>query len=370
MYTMDNKDNQAKEEVKMLKTTLSDMLEIEYPIIQGGMAPWATERLCVAVSNAGALGIISSIGVGMPQAAPVALADDPDWKDKSRYELLRAVLQWATEQTAEKQGIFGVNVPLAEEFGEVVEGLIRATIDARKEDEDTANRLRVIITSAGNPAPWANLIKESGALWFHVVPSVAHAMKAEQAGADLIIASGREGGGHVAFEPVHSMVLLPAVVNATSLPVVGAGGFCDGSTLAAALSMGAVGIQMGTRFIATEDSDFPEIWRQKILTSNERGSHVGISVFGPARYLKNKISQQLYELYNRGFLEGYKEGTRLEGRGMQQLSKSSDPDECVFLGGEVAGRIEQMPTVRELIEEICGDAETVIRKLPKLVTES
>ncbi|MBQ62007.1 MAG: hypothetical protein CMQ19_08020 [Gammaproteobacteria bacterium] len=367
---MARKDNQTKREIKMLKTTLSDMLGIQYPIVQGGMAPWATERLCVAVSNAGALGLISSIGVGMPQAAPVALADDPNWKDKSPYELLRAVLQWATKQTAEKQGIFGVNIPLAEEFGEVVEGLLKASIDARKENEDTANRLKVIVTSAGNPAPWARLIKDSGALWFHVVPSVAHALKAEQAGADLVIASGREGGGHVAFEPVHSMVLLPAVVNAISLPVVAAGGFCDGSTLAAALSMGAVGIQMGTRFIATEDGDFPEIWRQKILTSNERGSHVGISVFGPARYLKNKISQQLHELYNKGFLEGYKEGTRIEGHGMRQLSTSTDPDECVFLGGEVAGRIEQLPTVSALIEEISNEAETVIRRLPKLVTEA
>jgi NAD(P)H-dependent flavin oxidoreductase YrpB (nitropropane dioxygenase family) len=352
----------------MLRTRLCDMLGIEYPIIQGGMAPWTTERLCIAVANAGALGIVSSIGAGMKMSAPVATGDDATWEQKSPYELLRAILQWVAERTTEKQGVFGVNVPLAEEFGDLVDGLVRAVIDARQQDEDIADRLKVIITSAGNPAPWGDRIRESGALWFHVVPSVDHALKAEQAGVDLIIASGREGGGHVAFEPVHSMVLLPAVVNAVGLPVVGAGGFCDGATLAAALSMGAVGIQMGTRFIATRDSDFPEIWRQKILTSNERGSHVGISVFGPARFLKNKVSQTLHELFNRGFREGYKEGVRLESRGMRLLSESNDPDNCVFLGGEVAGRIDQMPTVSDLLEKISGDAETVIQRLPRLIS--
>jgi enoyl-[acyl-carrier protein] reductase II len=282
--------------------------------------------------------------------------------------LLRVILHWVAQHTAEKQGSFGVNIPLAAEFGELVEGLIRAVVDARQEDEDIANRLKVIITSAGNPAPWGDLIKQSGALWFHVVPSVGHALKAEQAGADLVIASGREGGGHVAFEPVHSMVLLPAVVKAVGLPVVGAGGFCDGSTLAAALSMGAIGIQMGTRFIATRDSDFPEIWRQKILASDEKGSHVGISVFGPARFLKNRVSKKLRELFKQGFQEGYKEGVALERRGMQLLSEGNDPENSVFLGGEVAGRIDQMPTVAALMKEISADAERVIQGLRGLIS--
>lgn len=358
------------ERIDMLKTALSDILGIRYPIIQGGMAPWTTERLCVAVANAGGLGVVSSIGTAMKMSAPVASADDEAWRERSPHELLKAIVQWVTGQITEQRGVFGVNIPLAEEFGELVEGLVRAVIDTRQQDEAVADRLKVVITSAGNPAPWADLIRESGALWFHVVPSVEHALKAEQAGVDLLIASGREGGGHVAFEPVHSMVLLPAVVRAVGLPVVGAGGFCDGATLAAALSMGAVGIQMGTRFIATQDSDFPEIWRQKILTSNERGSHVGISAFGPARYLKNEVSKRLHELFNRGFQEGYKEGIGLELRGMRLLSEGGDPDQYVFLGGEVAGRIEQMPAVSTLLDKISTDAETVIRGLPDLISRN
>jgi enoyl-[acyl-carrier protein] reductase II len=164
------------------------------------------------------------------------------------------------------------------------------------------------------------------------------------------------------------MVLLPAVVKAVGLPVVGAGGFCDGATLAAALSMGAIGIQMGTRFIATQDSDIPEIWRQKILASDERGSHVGISVFGPARYLKNKASMTLHELLKRGFQEGYEEAVKLELRGMRLLPEGNDPDNSVFLGGEVAGRIDRMPSVDALLKEISADAERVIQGLSGFIS--
>jgi len=352
----------------MLRTELCDMLGIQYPIIQGGMAPWTTERLSVAVANAGALGVVSSIGLGMKLTPPVAVEDDADWEQKSPYELLRAILESVAEQTAEKQGVFGVNIPLAQEFGELVAGLIKAVSDSRKEDREIANRLKVIITSAGNPAPWGDSIKESGALWFHVVPSVAHAVKAERAGVDLVIASGREGGGHVAFEPVHTMVLLPAVVSAVDLPVVGAGGFCDGGTLAAALSMGAIGIQMGTRFIATQDSDFTEMWKEKILASDEKGSLVGISVFGPARYLKNEVSLKLNELFKRGYREGYEEGVKLEMRGIRLLSEGDDPDNSIFIGGEVAGRIDRMPSVAALIREISAEAEKVIEGLRGFVS--
>jgi enoyl-[acyl-carrier protein] reductase II len=353
----------------MLRTELCEMLGIKYPVIQGGMAPWTTEELSVAAANAGALGIVSSIGLGMKQSPPVAVKDDAAWEQKSPYELLRSMLHWVARQTAEKRGVFGVNVPLAQEFGDFVGELIRAINDSRKEDQDLAERLKVIITSAGNPAPWRDLIKESGALWFHVVPSVSHALKAERAGADLVIASGREGGGHVAFEPVHTMVLLPAVVRAVDLPVVGAGGFCDGAGLAAALSLGAIGIQMGTRFIATQDSGFTPIWKQKILESDEKGSLVGISIFGPARYLRNKVSIKLNQLFKQGYQEGYEEAVKLEMRGLRLLREDEDPDNSVFLGGEVAGRIDQMPSVDALLKQISAEAERVIQGLSGLVAE-
>lgn len=343
----------------MLKTKLSEMLGIKYPVIQAGMGPWSTEKLSVASANAGALGIVSTVGLAYKLAVPSALKSADEMEDKTPYELLRMTLDWVGERTADAQGVFGVNIPLAEEFRELIEGLFRATTDARKKDGDIANRLKVIITSAGNPTPWSGIIKETGALWFHVAPSVYHAEKAEKAGANLVIASGREGGGHVAFEPVHTMILLPAVVNAVSLPVVGAGGFCDGQGLVAALCLGAVGVQMGTRFIATQESDFHQAWKDKVVGSGTDGSVVGISVFGPARYLKNKVSMRLHELLLKGFEAGYEEGVVLETRGVELSMAGREPDMSIFFGGEVAGRIDEVPTVAQLLEEISREAEEV-----------
>lgn len=353
----------------MIKTKLSEMLGIKYPIIQAGMGPWSTEKLAIATANAGALGIVSSIGLAYKWAPPTALEDDPSWSDKSPYELMKFTMRWVGEKTAEKKGILGVNIPLAEEFRELIEQLIRGTIDARKEDEDLGERLKVIITSAGNPTPWTEIMKESGAYWFHVAPSVYHAQKAVKAGADVVIASGREGGGHVAFEPVHTMVLLPAVVNAVDVPVAAAGGFCDGSTLAAALALGAIGVQMGTRFIATQESDFCRMWKDKVLASDEKGSLPGISIFGPARYLKNQVALRLNELLRGGFQEGYDEGVALETKGIMLSLKGEGPEEAIMFGGEVAGRIDEMPRIEDLLREISSDAERIIKGLPQLISE-
>jgi enoyl-[acyl-carrier protein] reductase II len=131
-------------------------------------------------------------------------------------------------------------------------------------------RLRVVITSAGDPLPWTETIKPLGVKWFHVVPSVRHAKRCERAGVDAIVASGHEGGMHIAWEPVHTMVLLPAVVKAVNIPVIGAGGFCDGASLVAALALGAVGVQMGTRFLATKESDFTQMHKDYIVKCGER----------------------------------------------------------------------------------------------------
>ncbi|MBW2269636.1 MAG: nitronate monooxygenase [Deltaproteobacteria bacterium] len=348
----------------MLRTELTEMLGIQHPIVQAGMGPWNTEALAVASANAGALGIVSTSGLAYKMSPPTALEKKEALASTSPYDLLRMTLDWVGERTAEAGGIFGVNIPLAQEFRELTESMIQATSDARNEHSDLADRLKVIVTAAGDPIPWTAPIKESGALWFHVAPSVKHALKGQMAGADVIIASGREGGGHVSFQPVHSMVLLPAVVSAVDLPVVAAGGFCDGGTLVSALAMGAIGVQMGTRFIATQESDFVQVWKDKILDADELGSVVGISVFGPARYLKNKVSLRLHELLNRGFEAGYEEGLDLEGKGIQLSMEGKDTDMTIFFGGEAAGRISEVPTVAELLRDVSSEAERVIERLP------
>ncbi|RDE12279.1 MAG: nitronate monooxygenase, partial [Candidatus Thorarchaeota archaeon] len=217
-------------------------------------------------------------------------------------------------------------------------------------------------------------IKEHGLLWFHVVPSVYHARKAEAAGADVIIASGHEGGAHVSWEPVHSMVLVPAVARAVKTPVVAAGGFCDGNTLAAALCLGAKGVQMGTRFIATKESDFEPTWKQAIIDREERHTLVGRGLFGPMRFLRNKraeqiVQQTLHDLpgfYLGEPLDSNEDILRLERAGFDDLIDGK-PETALMFGGEVVGRVKDLPSVKSLVTEIVAEAVKVLEAAPGVI---
>ncbi|UCG83990.1 MAG: nitronate monooxygenase, partial [Dehalococcoidia bacterium] len=214
-----------------------------------------------------------------------------------------------------------------------------------------------------------------GVTWLHVVPSVRHAQRCERAGVDGIIASGHEGGYHISWEPVHTMVLLPAVVNAVKTPVIGAGGFCDGGTLVAALALGAIGIQMGTRFLATRESDFMQMWKDQILKSGERDTIVARGFVGPARYLKNEASLELTEITVRKapglFLGQPDELTTLDSEVLDKelegilATFSEDAKKALVAGGEVAGRVEDLPTVGELVQRTVEEAEEIIRTFPQ-----
>jgi NAD(P)H-dependent flavin oxidoreductase YrpB (nitropropane dioxygenase family) len=147
------------------------------------------------------------------------------------------------------------------------------------------------------------------------------------------------------------------------VPVVGAGGFADGAGLVAALALGAIGVQMGTRFIATKESDFHDLWKNKVVESSEMDTLVGISIFGPARYLKNTVSVRLHELLKEGFEQGYNEGVMLETKGIVLSMEGGDPEWSIYFGGEVAGRIDSIISVEELLQGIEEQAEAVIRDL-------
>jgi NAD(P)H-dependent flavin oxidoreductase YrpB (nitropropane dioxygenase family) len=355
-----------------IHTEICDLLGIKHPIIQGGMGPYKTEDLAIAVANAGALGVISSIGMAaslLPEAAPI----DPQrlFGDDPPRVILQKSIERVTRETKQKKGVFGVNVPVAAEFILASQMFVEEVIKAREEDSDTERQLRVLITSAGNPTPWAE-VKKHGLIWAHVVPSVYHAKKAEKAGADIIIASGHEGGAHVSWEPVHSMVLVPAVAKAVKTPVVAAGGFCDGRTLAAALALGAKGIQMGTRFIATQESDFEDMWKEAVVVREERQTLTGRGLFGPMRFLRNKRAEDIVHrtlddvpgFYLGEPVESNEEILELERDGFEDLM-DGHPDTALMFGGEVVGRIDNLPTVEELINRIIEEAQDVIKTLPK-----
>ncbi len=360
-----------------LHTELCDLLDIHVPILQGGMGPYKTEDLAIAVSNAGALGVISSIGMAatlIPEAAPVdaqrLFGDDPP------IVLLQKSMEAVAMGTKSSKGIFGVNVPVAAEFLLASKMFVEQVIEARKADSDIERQLRVLITSAGNPTPWAE-VKKHGLIWIHVVPSVYHAKKAERAGADVIVASGHEGGAHVSWDPVHSMVLVPAVAKAVKTPVVGAGGFSDGASLAAALCMGAVGIQMGTRFIATQEADFEPIWKDAIINREERQTLVGRGLFGPMRFLRNQRAEMLVEqtlgdvprFYLGDPVESNEAILELEQSGFVDLLDQKS-DTALMFGGEVTGRISDMPTVADLITLVMKDAKKILQDLPSRMLKS
>lgn len=359
-----------------LHTEICDIIGIKHPILQGGMGPYKTESLAIAVANAGALGVISSIGMAatlLPDAAPVdairLFGTDPP------PVILRKSIEKVMSETKRSGGVFGVNIPVASEFILASEMFFRETVTAVQENSDIEKALRVVITSAGNPKPWG-VIKEHGFVWIHVVPSVYHAKKAEAAGADIVVASGHEGGAHVSWDPVHSMVLIPAVAKAVKLPVVGAGGFSDGRGLAAALCLGAKGIQMGTRLIATKESDFEPIWKEAILKREERNTLVGRGLFGPMRFLRNSRAEQIVkrtlndipDFFLGSPLDSNEEILELERSGFDDLIDAKEETALMF-GGEVAGRIDDLPTTQELIQGIISDAVNILKDTPQRVLQ-
>ncbi|MGQ4911753.1 MAG: NAD(P)H-dependent flavin oxidoreductase [Candidatus Thorarchaeota archaeon] len=358
-----------------IRTELSDLLGLRYPIMQGGMGPYNTESLAAAVSKAGALGMISSIGMAatlLPDAAPIdavrLFGTDPP------RTILRKSIRRVTSKVRGKGGVFGVNIPVASEFILASKMFFEETIEARESDSDIERSLRVLVTSAGNPTPWAEA-KKHGLIWVHVVPSVYHALKAEKAGADVIVASGHEGGAHVSWDPVHTMVLLPAVAKAVSVPVVGAGGFADGAGLAAALCLGASGIQMGTRFIATRESDFEPIWKEAVINREERQTLVGRGLFGPMRFLRNsraeRIVEQTLEDAPRFYLgepvESNEAILNLERSGFDDLLDARE-DTALMFGGEVSGRIDDVPMVHELLQRIVDEARDILESVPERIS--
>ncbi len=364
----------------MIKSRLCDLLGIKYPIIQAGMGPFGTNKLCAASANAGVLGLISSSGIATQSMQPEIYdyfcrsgGADPEADQET---ILRTIFQQTLEQTRDSQGIFGVNVMVSAELRAVAEVIIETMIKVREEDPEMKKRFKAVVTSAGDPVPWAEAIKKTDLVWMHVMPSVKAAKRCKKAGVDVIVASGNEGGFHTSWEPVHSMTLLPAVVDAVSddnTLVVGAGGFCDGKTMAAAFALGADGVQMGTRFLATEESDFHQIWKEGVVEAGDRGTLIARGLVGPARWLRSPRSQE----HARNTLEkspGVYLGVPddFSTIDMSLIQSEIDSINAVYRGerekallaaGESAQRVNDMPKVHDMVQEIAGEAEDILRNI-------
>ena len=368
----------------MIKSRLCDRLGIKYPIIQAGMGPFSNNNLCVATAKAGVLGLLSTSGVFNKDDQPWIYNDfvrtggaDPE---DAMATVLEKVLKRTYGMVKDKGGIFGTNVMVSTEVLPAAQIMIDTAIRVREDNPDMKKHFKVMYTSAGDPLGWGDKIKGAGFTWMHIVPSVRAALRCKKAGVDVIVASGHEGGFHTSWEPVHSMVLLPAVVEAVSdddTLVVGAGGFCDGKTLAAALVMGADGVLMGTRFLATQESDFHQMWKQAVVDAGDRATLVARGFVGPARWLKTARSQEharnTLQKSPGVFLGTPDDYTTIDMSLIEYEIESmkatfeGNKEKALMAAGEAAQRIKDMPSVNDLVQEIMREAETILREVPKKV---
>ena len=337
-----------------MRTVLCDMLGIRHPIIQDGMGPFSTAALAAAVSDAGGLGTVSIPGMLLERA--------------EAERLMRAEIDRTASLT--DRG-FAVNVPVG--FGPDGEPLppttayLKAVIDARR-DPAIGARLVACLTSAGlPPAELVSSMHDAGLLHLHKVGAVRHAHKAVEAGVDAVIASGFEMGGHTHARPVHTMVLAPQVIGSVELPVVISGGIHDGRGLAAALAMGAAGVAMGTRFVATSENDWHPAYKQAIVDAAEWQDVVFPGFYGPLRGLRNAGFTRLGELIASGQLDEQGIADWKEDR-VIAAQRDGDVDSGLVIAGQCAAAIHDIVGVRDLLEGMVREASELLAAAGRLAS--
>lgn len=336
--------------MSVLPTRYTDLVGIEHPIVQEGMGPFKTVALAAAVSNAGGLGTISMPG----------MSRDP----QEGAAIMRSHI---AECAALTDKPFAVNVPVgADETGKVLpitEAYIHAVIEAREADSKVAEQLKVLTTSAGFPGEFAARIKDAGLIHQHKVGGTRQAIKAQEAGADVVIASGYEMGGHTHHSPVHTFILLPNVTAAVTVPVLLSGGARDGRTLAAALALGASGVAMGTRFIASSDNtDWHPSMPGFIVDAKEGDDLVFPGVYGPARGLRTPASDRLMDMVRNGEMT-VDELTEWKDHALQVAQSDGDFDKGLVAAGQVASGIQDVVDVATFIPQMAEEAREVLQRL-------
>ncbi|WP_094605497.1 NADH:quinone reductase [Sporomusa silvacetica DSM 10669] len=308
----------------MLKNKICQLLNIKYPILQGGMAWVATAELAAAVSNAGGLGIIGA-GHMPPDALKAEIAKAKNLTNKP----------------------FGVNIMLMSPF---VKEVMQVVID---------ERVAVVTTGAGNPGEYIPALKEVGTKIIPVVASVALAKRLERVGIDAIIAEGMESGGHVG--EVTTMALVPLVADAVSVPVIAAGGIGDARGVVAALALGAQGVQMGTVFAASAECTAHPNYKAAIIKAKERATVVTGAITGhPVRVIANKLTRDFAELEKCG--ASTEELERLGAGKLKAAVRDGDVDYGSVMIGQVAGMITTIRPVNEIMQDI-------VQHIPEVMTE-
>ncbi|MDM5328098.1 nitronate monooxygenase family protein [Neobacillus sp. CF12] len=316
------------------QTRVTEILNIQYPIIQGGLAHLAYSELAAAVSNAGGLGQITAMSLDNPMQL---------------REEIRKVKQLTKKP-------FGVNYAIGQ-HNRPFEEMLQVAID---------EEVPVVSMTGGNPAPIFEQLKGTAIKKLVLVAARRQAEKAEQLGADAVMVVGQEGGGHLGRDDIGTIVLIPQVVDAVSIPVIASGGIGDGRGLMAALSLGAEGIEMGTRFIATKECvHATELYKKRLIEGTEANTVViKRSLGSPARALSNSWTEKILEIEkeNGGYeqLKNY-----ISGQANKRYIYDGVENEGFAWAGQVMGLIKDVPTVSELFTRMISDAEQIRGKWAK-----
>lgn len=307
-----------------MKTRVSELLQTEYPIIQGGMAWVAEYHLAAAVSNAGGLGLIGAA------SAPA--------------EVVREQIRKAKELTDKP---FGVNVMLLNpNAAEVAQVIIEEGV-------------KVVTTGAGSPAKFMEAWKEAGITVIPVVASVAMAKMMERAGADAVVAEGMEAGGHIGSQT--TMTLVPQIVDAVNIPVIAAGGIADGRGMAASMMLGAEGVQIGTRFVVANESIVHPNYKERIIKAKDIDSEVtGMSTGHPIRVLRNQMTREYLRLEKEG--ASFEELEMLTLGALRKAVVDGDVINGSIMAGQSAGLVKKEQSCSEIIQEIVSEAEALLKR--------
>lgn len=314
----------------MIKSKICEILGICYPLFQGGMAWIANSSLASAVSNAGALGLISSINF-----------DTEAVRDEIRK----------CKSLTDKP--FGVNIMLqAPNAGEVAKMIVKEEV-------------KIVTTGAGSPSIYMDMWKEAGIKVIPVVASVAYALKMQELGATAVIAEGAESGGHIG--ELHTMALLPQIVDNLDIPVLGAGGIFDGRGAAAAFMLGAEGVQVGTRFLVADECIVHENYKENLIKASDIGTMItGKSLGDAVRCLKTPFAKRFFKMENDPNCS--KEEILEMGKGsLRKAVFDGDRSEGSFLAGEVAGLITQKESAESIVKDIMDGAEKLLRNASSLI---
>ncbi|MDE5770622.1 MAG: enoyl-[acyl-carrier-protein] reductase FabK [Ruminococcus sp.] len=307
-----------------MKTRITELLGCEYPIIQGGMAWVAEHKLASAVSNAGGVGLIAGGN------API--------------DYLREQIHLCKEKTDKP---FGVNIML---MSDNADDLAQLVID---------EGVSVVTTGAGNPGKYISAWKEAGVKVIPVVPSVALAKRMERAGADAVVAEGTESGGHIGENT--TMCLVPQVVDAVSIPVIAAGGIADGRGMAASFMLGAEGVQIGTRFLASEECQIHQTFKDLVIKAKDTDSIVTGRYTGhPCRNVKTKFAKQLANGEKDGSLSP-DEFEKLTVGALRRAVVDGDVESGSFLCGAIAGMVNEVKPCDAIVKEIMEQAEKLLK---------